>query len=139
MARIAPFSMWMVAGRIPSGRTTRLLRIARSPAMEKVAEEILRHAPAVSGYGANVVDGTDFLGQRGQRIASRRDRLLRAEAAQRNRRDARQGDAGLARVAVLHARETDFRDRLRPARADLAVVLAPAVSVAPQGDARQQL
>src|ERR1051325_6797457 len=130
MARMMPSWIWMVAGRIPSGRTTRLLRIARSTAMEKIAEEILRYAAAVACYRTNVVDRTDFVRERGDGITAIGDGVLGAEATQRDGRDTAQRDAGFPGAAILDGGEADLRDGLRLARADLAVVLAPARRIA---------
>src|SRR5262245_34160948 len=59
-------------------------------------------------------------------------RVLCAEGADHRRSDAAQGDAHILHDAPLHldrAGEADLRDRLRAARADLAVVVAPALGV----------
>src|SRR5579859_5389275 len=155
----------MAAARSPSGVITRFPRTIRSgsgaglgigfvvllrlQAFAEFRQEILRHAAAIAGGGAHIVDGSDLASQRLLRGAQQnwRNRLSAQNVfgfagAQHRGRYAAERNAEIDDAASIHpgrGREANFGDGLRAASANLAVVLSPASFVARQANGANQL
>src|SRR6266849_6275118 len=101
----------MDAGRMPSGRSTRRLRITRpASGIEELFQQVLRHAQAVGGGGAHIIYRSDFPGQGCGWVAALADDSFGFQASQRYRSDAAEGDANFGGCSVSQTGEAHFGD-----------------------------
>src|SRR6516165_2607787 len=121
---MTPLRIWIDAGRIPSGSTTRRLPIMRfTSGMKKLFQQILRHAQAIRCRGTEIIDGGYLGGKRRQRIAAFWNSGFGFPTSQWHRRDTAESNPNLTRRLALDTGEAHLGNGLRAPCSHLAVVV----------------